>query len=188
MMTKYILHGGNTRENNQDNNGFYKEMAAGLSGEVKILLNYFARSEREIEVLSQQDVYKFKTNNPNRILNFIIASLENFAQELLNCDVLYMRGGSTELLLDGLSKTKNIRELFNGKVISGSSAGAYALCKYYFGNDSRKVGEGLGILDLKTYCHFDEQKDKDVVSAIKNYKEDLPILVLPNYKWQVFYK
>jgi len=59
-MTKYILHGGYTREPNEDNANFFREMTTGFSGKVHILLVYFASEEDLIEQKYQQELKQFK--------------------------------------------------------------------------------------------------------------------------------
>ena len=186
-MTKYILHGGYTRENNPDNDGFFREMTSGFGKNVKILLNYFARPESELESILAEDKHKFIKNSENGNLEFEVAVPEKLSEQLERTDLMYMRGGQTDLLINKLSLTDNLKKQFANKTIAGSSAGAYALSKYYSGNDTKKVSDGLGILNLKIYCHY-EKYDKDVISQLQSYKENLPLLALPNYKWQIFFK
>lgn len=186
-MIKFVLHGGHTSKANMDNSGFYREMTADQKGKLKILLNYFARKEEDIERLSRQDIQKFKKYSANKNIEFKIAKSDNLESQLKWADVMYMRGGWTEWLTKKLSKTPNLEKSFDDKVIGGSSAGVYTLVKYYYGNDSKRIGKGLGILSMKAYCHY-ETKDKAIVKKLSSYKEKLPLLILPIYKWVVIYK
>jgi len=160
-------------------------MTSGFGKNVKILLNYFARPESELESILAEDKHKFIKNSENGNLEFEVAVPEKLSEQLERTNVMYMRGGQTDLLINKLSLTDNLEKLFANKTIAGSSAGAYALSKYYSGNDTKKVSDGLGILNLKIYCHY-EKYDKDVISQLQSYKENLPLLALPNYKWQIF--
>ncbi len=186
-MTKYILHGGNTFEKNNDNNNFFREMTLGLEGRIRILLNYFSRQESEIDKLAKQDEQRLLRYSKNKDLEFQVAEIEIFEKQLRWADIMYMRGGSTELLMKKLRKVKNIERLFEGKVIAGSSAGAYALSKYYYANDSKMLGKGLGILNIKCYCHC-KPEDTKVIRKFMAYKEELPLILLPNYKMQIIHK
>lgn len=185
-MAKFILHGGNTREINVDNNGFFREITLGTNGRVGILLNYFSRDENEIEQCSEHDKQRLLQNSETKDLIFEVAKPETLAGQLQSADVMYMRGGDTEKLIRGLSLTPQLDQIFQNKVIAGSSAGVYALAKYYWSNDHKRLGDGLGILNIKTFCHY-ESKDTDIVDKLLNYKEDLPLLVLPNYKWMLLF-
>lgn len=186
-MTKYILHGGDTREINPDNNGFFREMTLGSKDKILVLLNYFAREDSEVEGLAEQDKQRFLQNYDGKDLEFEIAHPEQLIGQISRADVMYMRGGETNWLKEKLLKTPNLTELFKNKVIAGSSAGAYVLSKYYWGNDTNKLGDGLGIINFKTYCHY-QPKDSGILNKLTAYKEKLPLLVLPNYKWVVFYQ
>lgn len=185
-MTKYILHGGNTRETNPDNDNFFREMTTGSTEKTTVLLNYFSRENAEIEDLAKQDKQRFLENSENKNLEFEIAEPESLAEQLKKAFVMFVRGGASRQLTDKLLLTPNLMECFKNKVIAGSSAGVYALVKYYWENDNSKIGEGLGILNFKAFCHYTPEQT-DIVQKLINYKEDLPLLTLPNHKWIVLY-
>lgn len=186
-MIKFVLHGGNTSENNRDNNSFFREMTVSNKRKLRILLNYFSREKSYQPKLFKQDVTRFKKLSLVKNLDFMLAEPDKLSQQLKQADVMYMRGGWTEWLVKKLALTKDLEKLLSNKVVGGSSAGVYALTKYYLGNDAKRIGKGLGILSIKAYCHY-EKKDTDIVKKLSSYKEKLPILVLPNYKWFVMYK
>jgi hypothetical protein len=186
-MIKFVLHGGNSSEINLDNNSFFKEMTVSEKNKLRILLNYFSREESEIAKLSDQDMKRFKKLSVSKNLEFEIAQPDKLSEQLKRADVMYMRGGWTNWLTEKLLLTRNLNKLLDNKVIGGSSAGVYTLTKYYYGNDSKRLGKGLGILPIKAYCHY-EPKDMKVINKLASYKERLPLLVLPNYKWVVMYK
>lgn len=189
-MTKFILHGGDTRELNSDNNSFFGEMTQGFKGKVKILLCYFSRKDDDITRCFEQDKKRFLQNSKNKNLKFEIADQKILKEQLVRSDVFYMRGGETAKLLKKLSSTKNLIRLFDGKVVAGSSAGAYVLSKYYWNHGESSLNEfsrGLGIIKVNTLCHY-EQERSDIVSKFLKYKKDLPLLALPNYKWAIIYK
>ena len=58
------------------------------------------------------------------------------------------------------------------KIIIGVSAGTNFLSKLYFSNDREKVEVGLGVLPIKTICHFSAEKNKKV--ALLSAKKRLP--------------
>lgn len=186
-MTKYILHGGDTRKINPDNDSFFREITLGGKNKTLVLLNYFARQDSDVESLAEQDKKRFLQNRDDKNLEFEIAHPEQLANQLSRADVMYMRGGETNWLKEKLLRIPNLAELFKNKIIAGSSAGVYVLSKYYWGNDSNKLGNGLGIINLKTYCHY-KSKDRNIINKLIAYEEKLPLLVLPNYKWVIFYQ
>jgi cation transport ATPase len=56
-----------------------------------------------------------------------------------------------------LKKFPNLKELLNGKIIAGESAGVNVFGKFFYSPSVDKVGEGLGILPLKIIPHYSEQ-------------------------------
>jgi len=186
-MTKYILHGGNTKELNEDNNGFFREMTLGLPGRVHVLLNYFSRLDSEIEECAKEDKRRLLKNSQNKDLSFEIADPQKFIDQLKKCNIMYMRGGDSAKLIKMMSPFSDLKELFKNKVIVGSSAGVYVMTRYYWENDTGILGEGLGILNFKVYCHYNPN-DINIVNKLQEYKENLPLLTLPNCKWVIFYQ
>ncbi|OGD00559.1 hypothetical protein A2972_01650 [Candidatus Amesbacteria bacterium RIFCSPLOWO2_01_FULL_47_33] len=187
-MTKFILHGGNSSAEIADNESFFLEMLAGTGEKVRILLNYFSRKDdSDIQKCRVQDTARFRQMDADKQLEFEIADTKNFSGQLKACDVLYVRGGETEKLVQKMKLTNNLENLIKGKIIGGSSAGVYVFAKYYWENDEDKIGEGLGITNIKAYCHYSPQENEKL-NKLALYKEDLPVLTLPNYKWVVFFK
>ncbi len=186
-MIKFVLHGGIIKPRNKDNNSFYQELTSGFRGRVNILINCFARDNSVVEEKFKRHVKRFLSNSLNKNLKFVLAEKDKFSEQVKDADIVYFDGGDTDKLIGELSLMKNFEKLLDGKVIGGLSAGVYCLAKYYYGNDIRKIGKGLGILPIKAYCHF-EAKDIDVVKKLTTYNEELPVFVLPNYKWVVIYK
>lgn len=77
--------------------------------------------------------------------------------QLLHADILFFGGGS-EL---------NLKKIFNrrvipktDKIIIGTSAGTNFLSKFYFSNDRGMIEAGLGVLPIKTICHFSSEKNE----------------------------
>jgi len=186
-MTKYILHGGETSRPAEDNKKFFFEMTKDLSDPVTILCVYFARPKVTWDKLLEQDKERFSSASPTKILNFIRAENDAkiFKEQIQKADVVYMRGGETEMLFKALKLIENFDPLIKGKVVSGSSAGACALSAYFHtGTDGSKVREGLGILQIKTFVHYAEEKLSDL-KELENRGEKLPVYKIPEEKFFV---
>ncbi len=187
-MIKFVLHGGDAKPKNKDNIGFFSEMTDGLRGRIKILFNCFACDDEVIADKYKRNCEKFKLYSVNKNLKFALADPKKFVRQIKWADVVFIHGGSTEKLVNKLLPfISQFENLLEGKVVGGSSAGVYCLSKYYYGNVSQKIGKGSGILNIKSYCHYDP-KDRLVVEKLASYKEKLPLLILTNYKWVVMYK
>ena len=100
---------------------------------------------------------------------------------------MFVGGGNTPRLVRKMTTFGNLKELFEGKVIAGSSAGAYFLTKHYFENDDSKLYDGLGILEIKALCHF-SKKNEGAIKKLDEYGEKLPIIILPDHKWVVIFQ
>ncbi len=122
---------------------------------------YFAVPDELVKEKHKIYVEYFKrTNIDNKKIELKVASKENFIEELQWADVVYLRGGDTLLLLSQIKKYPNFKkELLKKDVVAGSSAGVYFLAKYAFSNSRSIVYKGLGILDIKTNCHYKEGKN-----------------------------
>ena len=184
-MTKYVLHGGETSRPSEDNKKFFFEMTNGLSDPVKVLCVYFSRNKEDWDRLFNQDKESFSSASPTKVLKFARAEDDPkiFKEQLQNTDVIYMRGGDTDKLIEALKPIKNFGKLIQGKVVSGSSAGACALSKYFHtGTAGSKVREGLGILQIKTFVHYAEEKQKDL-QDLENRGQEMPVYKIPEEKF-----
>ena len=180
-MTKYILHGGNTSDRSEDNRSFIQEMIKGLPANPKLLLVVFAEKdwdktyEKDFKIISN-----YLDGTPVQLLR---AKPDTFDQQVKEADIIYLRGGNTKKLQSYL-ENRDLKKLFDGKVVAGSSAGTYVLSRYYYGNDTKKLEEGLGLLPVKTICHFNESL-KNKLIELENFREKLDIYTLPNHKFVV---
>jgi len=78
------------------------------------------------------------------------ANDEKIAQSLRDAKLIYMLGGFThylgQTLKDSLAWQVVLDAYRNGAVIAGSSAGAMAMCEFYFDPGAGKVHEGLRLV------------------------------------------
>jgi peptidase E len=175
-MTKFILHGGATNLPVESNKKFFQESVPDFDRKIRILIVYFARKIEDYPWMFEQDVDNFKMNSPKKDLELEIADAnpEKFRQQIKSADVLYVRGGNTLPLIEKLKEIPDFGELINGKIYAGSSAGMYAVSKYYYSNDGKPIEEGLGILQIKALAHWHDNIT-DILENLKNFGEDLPI-------------
>jgi peptidase E len=188
-MTKYILHGGRTRRESAENATFFEEMIRGLPDLITVLLVLFAREKDRWPDVTAYSQQKFLDAAQGRELRFVIAEDDPvvFVQQLQSSDVIYIPGGGSKKLISWLQKIPNLAKLWKGKVIAGSSAGANALSTYYYCNSDDSIDPGLGILPIKTICHYSDQK-ADKLQQLKEHGEDFPIIALAEEQWTVMEK
>ncbi len=158
MKTKYILHGGMMRWRTEANRLYYHEMAKGMANP-KILLVYFARKDDEIPELTKRDEGNFAWANPGINIEYTVATEENFLEQVKVNDVILLAGGETQKLIDAIKRTNiELKEAFEGKIISGSSAGAYLISSWYYTNSGKEVRPGLGLLPIAVWAHYRPEK------------------------------
>ncbi len=186
-MIKYILHGGHSTAKNENNKRFFQKIAGSVNNGSTILLNYFAHDKSRWQKKSEDDILNIKKQSHNKSIKFKISSLKKFSKQLDKANLLYIRGGETDLLLGRLKKYSNLKELFEGKTIVGSSAGAYALSKYFYRNSLKEVSEGLGILNVKVFCYYAEEK-KERARELSEFGEKLETIALPECESVVLFK
>lgn len=188
-MTKFVLHGGFSRKENDSNRKFYEEVVKDIVDGGVVLLVYFASREEDTSEVFTEQVQKFQSAISDRKLNFIHASQENFLSEVKQADVIYIHGGSTNKLLTILRNYPDLQPLLEGKTVAGSSAGAYVIAKYGADHAKADVREGLGLAPLRVVCHYESPELPPYTPSVENLKntaQDLELVILRDYEWEVF--
>lgn len=190
-MIKYILHGGYSSVDNELNRAFYEEIARDIRDQGVILLCYFATKDEDNSSRFKEDSEMIRQQSHGKNLNFIVANEDDFIKQLKEADVLYLRGGNTEKLLDTLNKFNDLKDFLENKTVAGSSAGAYAIAKYSIFHDEGLIGrvrEGLGLLPLRVICHYESIKfppNLTSLTLLKATATELDLLVLKDFEWKV---
>ncbi len=183
MKTKFILSSGYAGRPNKKNDKFFKEILSIKKNKLKVLLVYFAKTFEDYERITNEDKYQFNKNKGEKELVFEIAKKDKFANQIKSADIVYLHGGKTLRLLKTLKSYKNLKKLFNSKVVAGESAGAYVLSTCFYSKSEGGVFKGLGFVPVKTICHYVGQN----AEKLKNCPDNLEILFLPDYKFKVYY-
>ncbi|OGH93691.1 MAG: hypothetical protein A2538_00615 [Candidatus Magasanikbacteria bacterium RIFOXYD2_FULL_41_14] len=183
-MTKYILHGGETSRQSPDNKKFFSEVTNSLSDGATILCIYFSSEKEKWLNKFEQDKLNFSSTTRQKVFKFVLADDKTYTliEQIKQADAIYLRGGNTEMLKEVLSKVENLGELWQGKVVAASSAGVYVLSKYYYTNSMDDIYNGFGVLPIKTFCHYAEEKSDKLV-RLKKYGEDLEVYAIPEEKF-----
>ncbi len=185
MKTKFILHGGFTLgKTDEDNSKFYTEILKDAPEETKILLVCFAKDEEKVPIATTKVIGEFNKNKWQNKINFEIASEESFLEQIKSVNVVYFHGGKTLKLLEALKKFPNLKDLLNGKIVVGESAGANICGEFFYSPNADSVGEGLGFLPLKIIPHYSEKYN----GKLDDVGKDLKLLLLSEYEYKVFLK
>jgi peptidase E len=185
-MATFILHGGYTSAPVQSNRDFFHKITKDLSDGASVLVCYFAREQKEYDRLFAEDQRNLIDNARGKEINVVLASVEHFVDQLSQAGALYMRGGSTQKLLSVLKRYPAFSKLIAGKVVAGSSAGAYVLAKYFYSQDERAVGRGLGLLPIGVIAHFDNNQEE--LDQLKQAAKGLEVVTIPDSEFKVFSK
>ena len=189
-MTKFILHGGFTREANDLNDSFFRELLNGVPDNSTILLVYFA-SRTEEGALEKSEILIKKCTDATlaKNLKFTIATEEGFLKEIKEARVVFFSGGSTNKLLKTLRLYPDLTPFLEEKTVAGSSAGAYALAVVGASHSDESVREGLGLVPLRVICHFESEKlppSQASVKVLMNTMTNLELVTLKDFEWKAF--
>lgn len=150
-MTKYILAGGLDRAHPEYWDHLRSEV--NVKKPVHLLSCFFSQPKKDWQE-------KFNAFRPFFARAFgddvvcELASVEDFLDQVTNCDVLYLHGGTTHRLRSVLAQYGDLKSLFSGKVVIGSSAGANYLSKLGYSPSLREPMKGAGLTDLNVIVHY----------------------------------
>lgn len=185
MKTKFILHGGFTKGKTEENNGeFYTEILKDAPEKAKILLVCFAKDDEHVPIATERVKIEFSKSKWQKKITFDVASEELFIEQVKSADVVYFHGGTTLKLLESLKKFPYLKDSLSGKIVAGESAGANVFGKFFYNPSADKVHEGLGFLPLKIIPHYSEKYK----GKLDNVRQELQLLLLPEYEYKVFEK
>ena len=191
-MTKYILHGGFTRIDNDLNRSFFKEIVHAIPKGGIVVLVFFAAEDGNVSEKASAITESIKAQTGGKIVNVVVANEKDFLNQLTQASAVYIHGGSTPKLLEILKKYPDLKKYLDGKTVAGSSAGAYAIGRYSPFHDDEsggKVREGLGLLPLRVVCHYDSldlPPNPKALSLLENTAPELKLVLLKDCEWKVF--
>jgi len=192
-MTKYILVGGYLHKAADGGKAFLEELVKGFGQDrpVRILNCLFARPQDiwEIKLEENKKLFSQYINN----FELILADPEKFVEQVKASDVIFLQGGYTEQLMKILSESGDWIKEVAGKTVTGTSAGAEVIAKYYYVCSTSRIGEGFGLLPIKFISHWHSGLDEYIgfnwdkgLQELKDYQEDLPIYALREGEFKVF--
>lgn len=189
-MNKYIFHGGGSAQDGVGNNSFFEELVKDAPENGTVLLVYFASREDDYSDRVAYDTEKCKSAT-NKKLSVVVANKDDFVKQVLEADVIYLRGGSTEKLITALKEYPELESVLTNKqkTIAGSSAGAYELSTYFSSHYEDIAASGLGIVPVRVITHYESKKmppREGAIEALKNTAQELPLITLRETEWEVF--
>ena len=190
-MTKYILVGGYPRKAKDGGKSLAEEMIKGFNEPIKFLICYFARPRLYWAAMMIEDRLFFGNHLKGKKIEFQIAKLEKFTDQIKSANIIYIRGGRTDKLIKLLNQCKGWKNELDGKTLVGSSAGAISMATYSYNLDRLELENGLGLLPIKVLVHYLSNYNAPNIDWTKaekelaEYKENLEMLKLPEGVFKV---
>jgi len=188
-MTKFILHGGFTRKDNELNRSFFEELVRDVPDGGQVLTVFFAAKDDDTTDTFNELREKIERAAPEKKLRVVMSTQERFLDELKDSGAVYMHGGSTNKLLSVLRAFPPLKPLIEGKTIAGSSAGAYAIAAYGASHSEDAMREGLALAPLRVVCHYespDLPPAAAALAAVESSHPELELVYLHDCEWKVF--
>lgn len=158
MATKFILAGGNDRAS--ETYWLDLKSALGTLQNSQVLSCFFAQSE---------DVWEEKFSGFKKFFDiafgadakYELASFVNFSDQVKAADIIYLHGGDTNPLFEGMLLLEHPEEDFRNKIVIGSSAGAHYLSDNFWSCGRRGYGKGAGLTPLNVLVHYGSNYGSD---------------------------
>jgi peptidase E len=189
-MTKFVLHGGFSRRDNELNTQFFEEFARDIKDKGIVLMIFFASREALTIPETFADLSaRIAAHASGKQFEFMLATKEDLVEQVKKADALYLHGGSTNKLLSVLRTYPDLRPSIEGKTVAGSSAGAYAIAAYGASHSESAMREGMGWAPLRVVCHYESTElppDPAAVESLMHSHEELELVFLPDCASKTF--
>ncbi|MBT6691076.1 type 1 glutamine amidotransferase-like domain-containing protein [Candidatus Parcubacteria bacterium] len=188
-MTKYILHGGAAKRPTEANKKFFAEVTKSLLNPVNLLIVCFAKDKNIWDEVFTNIQVTFSAASPDQQIKFTLASDDTklLTEQIKTTDAIYMLGGNTKMLRDYLAKVENLENLWQDKIVAGTSAGALTLASYWYENDDDSYNQGLGIFPFKLFCHYDAEKSEQL-EKLKTYGDNSEVKTIAEEEFFIIEK
>lgn len=185
MKTTFLLHGGMLSVSSPSNDSFFAEFARNLNDGDKVLFVGFARRDEQ----ERLDIYErdkgYILSQTDRRVDVVCATYADFIEQAQSARAIFITGGETGALVKDVEKFPEFVDSIRGKVVAGTSAGAYLFAKYYFSSE-RGVCEGLDVVPIKIIGHYgnsDFKGTEDSLKLLQGHGEELETVVLNECEW-----
>jgi peptidase E len=188
MKTTFILHGGMLSHDNPSNDTFFQEFSKDFTDDTKVLFIGLARRNEE----DRQRIYErdkgYILAQTDKSITVENAELETITEQAAAADAIFITGGDTMAMVDDLRENAKFIEAIKGKVIAGSSAGAYLFSQYYWACAGNEVEQGLGLIPYRVKAHYGNPEfnsTEETLSLIQAVHQEYELLLLPECEWVV---
>lgn len=151
-MTRYILGGGGEAKVGGAE-PFCYAIRGDHKGKLRILDCFFAEAPETWEEKFNRKATAFFDAYMLGDFACELAQPNIFAQQVAQADVVYLHGGDERVLAKYLEPFQ-LPQLWRGKTVVGTSAGAMFLSAVSWGCDRRAVARGAGIVQAGVIVHY----------------------------------
>ncbi|HSW79595.1 MAG TPA: Type 1 glutamine amidotransferase-like domain-containing protein [Candidatus Saccharimonadales bacterium] len=188
-MKRLILIGGHPGKATDDNVLSYA-LRTHPANKVNIAFCNYAHIDTQWKDVEKELIAMFEQFGGGKSLAFKTLSRDNFNEVSEWAGVIYITGGNPAKLKSELDKHEGLDTLWDGKIITGSSAGADIMCEQFVYLQEKTLGDGYGWVRatmIPHWGHYDEAEfekytDDDFefvrAKALKS-RPDLPVLCIP---------
>ncbi len=192
-MTKYILVGGYVQKGARGGQDFCDAFVKDLPRDSQVLICPFARPEDAWQNSFEERRNFFLKFIDREDLSYENAQPEIFSKQCRESSAIFFMGGDSEARLMKYA-TKDTswmsKKVLENKTLAGTSAGAYALSRYYYDITDYTIKSGLGLAKVKSIVHcfsaeYSNVNWQQAHEALVHYKEQLPVWCLKEGEFKI---
>lgn len=190
-MTRFLLCGGNDRA--------YPEFLSAISKEIDHFTHHPTMLSVMFSTCDEDREAKFEswkrwwTDNSVDFDAYELATADSFLGRLERSNIIFFHGGDNQLTFDALEPFIDIREKLVGKLVIGSSAGAFWLSKAFFSRSAGGWRAGKNIVPYDVMCHYGVSEQDNPIEdwvacekLIEQFNDDRPEDIVKLREGQIF--
>ena len=186
MKTRFLLHGGRTRRQDERNDSFFRELVKDLDdGDIVLSIGFANRDEaKRLEYFERDKGFLLAQTKTNiQVVNAIYDELES---QIKAAKSIYITGGEAPELIKDIKKYPDFLKLLSGKLVGGSSAGACLFSAYYLNCPKSEVQKGLAVFPIRLAVHYGNPEfnsTDETIKLLEEYPQELELVRLQECEW-----
>lgn len=188
MKTRFLLHGGRVKLNDERNNSFFRELVKDLSdGDIVLSIGFAGHDEAKRLEYFERDK-KFLLSQAETEIQVINATYDDLPNQIRAAKSIYITGGDVPKLINDIRRYPHFLKLLKGKLVAGTSAGACLFSTYYLNCPKLEVLQGLGVFPIRLAVHYGSLEFNSTDATVKlleKYSQDLELVRLEECEWIV---